>query len=117
MLAYANEYRSWNIYEDVFRQVVSMCLAEAEGQKALFRFRHPVLSLDSTTIPLCLLMFEWAKYVPTKGAVKVHLVLDNHGSLPQYAVLSEGRKADIAVARNAVPCCSTMRGGGSSART
>ena len=82
-LAYANEHRSWKIYEDVFRQLVSICQTEAKGQKARFRFRHPVMSLDSTTIPLCLSMFEWAKYVRTKGAVKLHLVLDNQGFLPQ----------------------------------
>jgi hypothetical protein len=98
-LAYANEHRSWKIYEEVFRQLVSICQTEAKGQKARFRFKHPVMSLDSTTIPLCLSMFEWAKYVRTKGAVKLHLVLDNQGFLPQYAVLSEGKKADIAVAR------------------
>jgi hypothetical protein len=98
-LAYANEHRSWEIYQDIFRQLVSMCQAEAKSRKARFRFKQPVLSLDSTTIPLCLSMFEWAKYVRTKGAVKLHLVLDNQGFLPQYAVLSEGRKADIAVAR------------------
>jgi hypothetical protein len=76
-----------------------MCQAAARDQKARFRFKHPLLSLDSTTIPLCLSMFEWAKYVRTKGAVKLHLVLDNQGFLPQYAVLSEGKKADITVAR------------------
>lgn len=98
-LAYANEHRSWQIYEDVFQQLASMCQAAARDQKARFRFKHPLLSLDSTTIPLCLSMFEWAKYVRTKGAVKLHLVLDNQGFLPQYAVLSEGKKADITVAR------------------
>lgn len=98
-LSYANEHRSWKIYEDVFNRLVSMCQSEASGQKARFRFKHPLLSLDSTTIPLCLSMFEWAKYVRTKGAVKLHLVLDNQGFLPQYAVLSEGRQADVKVAR------------------
>ena len=78
-LAYANEHRSWQIYEDVFKQLASMCQAAARDQKARFRFKHPLLSLDSTTIPLCLSMFEWAKYVRTKGAVKPHLVLDNQG--------------------------------------
>lgn len=98
-LSYANEHRSWQIYEDLFNRLVSMCQAEARGQKARFRFKHPLLSLDSTTIPLCLSMFEWAKYVRTKGAVKLHLVLDNQGFLPQYAVLSEGRTSDITMAR------------------
>ena len=98
-LSYANQHRSWQIYEDVFNRLVSMCQVEARGQKARFRFKHPLLSLDSTTIPLCLSMFEWAKYVRTKGAVKLHLVLDNQGFLPQYAVLSEGRTSDITMAR------------------
>ncbi len=98
-LSYANEHRSWQIYEDVFNRLVRMCQLEASGQKARFRFKHPLLSLDSTTIPLCLSMFEWAKYVRTKGAVKLHLVLDNQGFLPHYAVLSEGKKADVTVAR------------------
>jgi hypothetical protein len=98
-LSYANEHRSWKIYEDVFNRLVAMCQSEARGQKARFRFKHPLLSLDSTTIPLCLSMFEWAKYFRTKGAVKPHLVLDNQGFLPQYAVLSEGSQADVKVAR------------------
>jgi hypothetical protein len=98
-LSYANEHRSWKIYEDVFKRLVSMCQSEARGQKARFRFKHALLSLDSTTIPLCLSMFEWANYVRTKGAVKLHLVLDKQGFLPQYAVLSEGRQADVKVAR------------------
>lgn len=98
-LAYANQHRSWQIYEDVFKQLASLCQATAKEQKSRFRFKHPLLSLDSTTIPLCLSMFEWAKYVRTKGAVKLHLVLDNQGFLPHYAVLSEGRQADITVAR------------------
>lgn len=98
-LSYANEHRSWRIYEDLFNRLASMCQTEARGQKARFRFKHPLLSLDSTTIPLCLSMFEWAKYVRTKGAVKLHLVLDNQGFLPQYAVLSEGRTSDITMAR------------------
>lgn len=76
-----------------------MCQAVARNQKTRFRFKHPLLSLDSTTIPRCLSMFEWASYVRTKGAVKLHLVLDNQGFLPQYAVLIEGRNADITVAR------------------
>ncbi len=76
-----------------------MCQAVGRDNKTRFRFKHPLLSLDSTTIPLCLSMLEWASYVRTKGAVKLHLVLDNQGFLPQYAVLSEGRKADITVAR------------------
>ena len=47
--------------------------------------RTPIVSLDSTMIPVCIEMFEWAKYVKTKGAVKMHTVLDNRSLLPQYS--------------------------------
>jgi hypothetical protein len=49
-------------------------------KKQKFRFQHQLLSLDSTVVPVCVEMFEWAKYVRTKGAVKLHMVLDNPGS-------------------------------------
>jgi hypothetical protein len=57
------------------------------------------LSLDSTVIPVCASMFDWAKYVKTKGAIKAHTVLDNRSILPQYAVITDGKTADVKVAR------------------
>ncbi|NWF84231.1 MAG: hypothetical protein HXY18_10415 [Bryobacteraceae bacterium] len=53
-------YRWWQIYEDLFNQLLSMRQAEARGHKARFRFKHPLPSLDSTAIPLRLAMCEWA---------------------------------------------------------
>ena len=50
-------------------------------------------------IPVCLKMFEWAKYTKLKGAVKVHTVLDNRSVMPRYAVITEGKTADVKVAR------------------
>ena len=50
-------------------------------------------------IPLCLSMFDWAHYRRAKGAVKLHMVLDHDGYLPSFAVLTEGKTADITAAR------------------
>jgi hypothetical protein len=69
------------------------CQAEARDKQRKFRFRHPLLSLDSTVIPVCASMFDWAKYVKAKGAVKVHTLLDNRNVLPQYAVITDGKTA------------------------
>jgi hypothetical protein len=44
-------------------------------------------------------MFEWASYVKTKGAVKLHLVLDNSSFLPQYAVITDGKTGDVTAAK------------------
>lgn len=98
-LAYANEHRPWQLYRTVFEELVQVCQAEARDKQRKFRFHHPLLSLDSTVIPVCASMFDWAKYVKTKGAVKVHTVLDNRSVLPQYAVITDGKTADVKVAR------------------
>ena len=98
-LAYANEHRPWQIYRTVFEDLVQVCHGEARAQHRKFRFQHPLLSLDSTVIPVCLKMFEWAKYTKTKGAVKVHTVLDNRSIMPLYAVVTDGKTADVKVAR------------------
>lgn len=53
-------------------------------------------------------MFDWAQYKRSKGAVKLHLVLDHDGYLPAYAVLSDGKEADIAAARKMLFAPGTM---------
>jgi len=98
-LAYANEHRPWQVYKTVFEGMVGLCQVEARAKKKKFRFNHPLVSLDSTVIPVCLSTFEWATYTRTKGAVKPHLVLDNATFLPRFAVITDGKKADVTVAR------------------
>jgi hypothetical protein len=98
-LAYANEHRPWQLYETVFAQLLEECQAAARGRKR-FRFRNRLLSLDSTTIDLSLSLFDWARFVKAKGAIKIHLLLDHEGYLPTYAVVTEGRVNDVRVAQS-----------------
>ena len=98
-LAYANEHRPWELYQTVFGQLLSKCRVEAQGKKP-FRFRNKLYSLDSTTIDLSLSLFDWAKFMQTKGAIKLHLLLDHEGYLPTYAVLTDGRVSDVKIARS-----------------
>ena len=97
-LAYANAHRPWELYRDVFGSLFARCQAMAPGHK--FRFRSPLLSLDTSTIDLCASIFDWARFKRTKGAVKLHLLLDHDGHLPRYAVITDGKTSDIAVARS-----------------
>jgi len=100
-LAYANQHRPWELFQSVFGALYQRCTAEA-GQRSRrkFRFKHKLLSLDATLIPLCLSAFDWALYRRSKGAVKLHLVLDHDGYLPQFAVITDGRTSDIEIARS-----------------
>jgi hypothetical protein len=97
-LAYANEHRPWKLYQTVFEQLLERCYGVAQGTKK-FRFKNKLLSLDSTSIDLCATLFDWAQYKRTKGAVKLHLVLDNEGYLPCFACLTDGKSHDITAAR------------------
>ena len=96
-LAYANEHRPWELYRDVFGELLSRCKKVAPRHK--FRFKNKLYSLDATTISLCASMFDWARYKRKKGGVKVHLLLDHDGYLPTFAVIREARVFDIEVAR------------------
>src|ERR1039457_382700 len=71
---------------------------EASGPHG-FRFKNRLLSLDATLIELCASVFDWAQYRRTKGAVKLHLLLDHQGLLPSFALVTEGRVHESRVAR------------------
>ncbi|HEY6306451.1 MAG TPA: IS4 family transposase [Candidatus Angelobacter sp.] len=99
-LSYANKHRPWQLYQTVFETVLGRCQVEAlRLGRRKFRFKHKLLSLDASMVELCAESFDWAKYKQTKGALKLHLVLDHDGHLPCYAVMTEGKTADISEAR------------------
>jgi len=97
-LAYANAHRPWQLYRAVFDELLARCQPLAQGRKK-FRFKNKLVSLDSTVIDLCVTLFDWAKFRRTKGAIKLHLLLDHDGYLPSVAVVTEGRTHDVKVAR------------------
>ena len=70
-LAYANEHRSAKIYERLFYATLSEADRFRPGKKRRFRFNHRLLTLDSTTLVLCVSMFPWAHYQQRKGAAKI----------------------------------------------
>lgn len=96
-LSYANEHRPWQLYREIFYQLLGKC--QGMGAKKKFRFRNKLFSLDATLIELCVSLFDWAKYRTTKGAVKLHLLLDHDGYLPVFAHVTEGRVHEINIAK------------------
>ena len=71
----------------------------ARGGRKKFRFKNKLVSLDGSIIDLSVTMFDWAKYRRTKGAIKLHLLLDHDGYLPSFAVVTEGKHSELEVAR------------------
>jgi Domain of unknown function (DUF4372)/Transposase DDE domain len=97
-LAYANAHRPWELFQSVFEQLYQRCQGLV-GAERRFRFRYRLLTLDSTMIDLCASLYDWAAYKRTKGAVKLHLLLDHQGFLPQLVVITPGKVQEIEVAR------------------
>ena len=100
-LSYANAHRPAGLYEQLFYALLGhfASLGWRENRRRKFRFKAKLLSLDATVIELCLSLFPWAKFRQTKGAVKLHLLLDHDGYFPVFARITEGKVHEVNVAR------------------
>jgi DDE family transposase len=85
------------LYQALFAMLYTRCRDVAPKHR--FRFKNSLFFLDSTTISLCLSLCPWARFRTTKGAIKVHTLLDHAGHVPAVVVLTEGKRRDLAVAR------------------
>jgi hypothetical protein len=95
----ASEHRPWELYQKVFFSLPEKSRHQVNGKKK-FEFKNKLVSSDSATIDLCLSMYDWAKFRRTKGAVKLHLVLDHYGYLPSFAVITDGLCRGVKVTYN-----------------
>ena len=64
-----------------------------------FRFKNQLYAIDASTIDLCLAAFPWAWFRRTKGAIKLHVGLDQAGHLPSFLSVTDGKAGDVTVAR------------------
>jgi hypothetical protein len=96
-LARANKNRDHKIFESLFYAKLAECKNITPHRQ--FSFQNPLYSLDSTTIQLCLSMFDWAKYRTAKGAFKLHTLLRNETILPEFILSTNGKVGDITAAK------------------
>lgn len=98
-LAYANQHRPWEVYEKLFYDMLALCYSLSPGKKEKFKFKNKLLSMDASLIDLCLSLFPWAEYRQTKGAVKLHMMLDHDGYFPVFAHVTEGVVNELKIAQ------------------
>ncbi len=99
-LADANERRPYQIYETLFMKLYQQCLVQAPEHR--FRFSNKLYSFDASVVDLCLSVFPWAKFRRTKGAIKLHALLDHDGHIPSFVRVSTASTHDIQQARQLV---------------
>jgi hypothetical protein len=92
-MAYANKHRPAEIYESLFYVLVEKC--EGLLPKRQFSFKNPMRAFDSTTIDLCLSLFDWAKFRKMKGAIKLHTSFDIRSQIPDLVDFTTGKVGDV----------------------
>lgn len=94
-LADANEKRDWRVYADL-AQILIRCARPLYADEPFgIELVNTVYALDSTTIDLCLSLCPWAPYERSRGAVKMHTLLDLRGSIPSFIYITHGRVHDV----------------------
>ena len=96
-LADANESRDWRIWAEVAEALIRRARKLYCGEDLGLDLDNTVYALDSTTIDLCLSLFEWAPFRTTKAAIKLHTLLDLRGSIPAFIHISDGKMHDVRV--------------------
>ena len=95
-LAEANEKRDWNIYWDFTKLLIEEARAlYVDDPSFTLELSNASYAVDSTSIDLCLSLFPWSPYVPIKGAIKLHMVLDMRGSIPTFFNMTSGKVNDV----------------------
>lgn len=93
-LADANERRDWRIYADFAQALIAIARRLYADDDLGVSLQETVYALDSTTIDLCLSVFPWAHFQATKGAIKLHTLLDLRGAIPSFIHITDGKGSD-----------------------
>ena len=96
-LADANEQHDWRIFADFASVIITRARSLYASDPFGEELRMSAYALDSTTIDLCLSLFPWALFRQSKGAVKMHTLLDLHGNIPTCVFISDGKLADVKI--------------------
>jgi hypothetical protein len=95
-LADANENRNWKIYADVAKELMKIVAPMYKGDNQLAKeLKSVIYAFDSTTISLCLSLFQWATFRSKSKAIKVHVLLNTDGYIPEFVHITNANRQDM----------------------
>lgn len=95
-LSRANENRDWRIYADFGSYLINLVRPlYSENHTSLSGIDKDVFILDSTTISVSIILMDWAHGKYSKGAVKMHTLLNLRGSIPTFIYVTDGKYHDV----------------------
>lgn len=99
-ISYLNANRTYKLFMDLYFALLDRYEPSLiKRRQYARRLKRKIFIMDASVIPLCLSLFDWAKYRTKKGAIKLHAVLDYDTGLPCYAVFSDGKQHDVTAAK------------------
>ncbi|MFH1645252.1 MAG: IS4 family transposase [Candidatus Omnitrophota bacterium] len=102
-LSDANNTRDWRIYADIAQVLIYQARGLYSNEDFGVELKNTVYALDSTTIKLCLSLFPWAKYCQTQAGIRVHTLLDLHGSIPSFVEITDAKVHDVKILDLLIP--------------
>jgi len=102
-LAHANENWDWRIYCDFAQTLIKIARKMYADDDFGLELAETVYALDASTIDLCLSLFPWAKFRKTKGAIKLHTLLDLRGNIPSFIWITDDKFHDVNVLDELIP--------------
>lgn len=97
-VSYINQHRPYELFRDYYHAVLENLQQQYSFQrKGLPRLKRKVFLADASVVPLCLSIFDWARFRTRKGAVKLHTVLDYDGCLPVFVQVTDGKTHEVNV--------------------
>jgi len=102
-LADANETRNWRIYADFAQVLIHEARELYKNEDFGIELDQTVYALDSSTIDLCLSLFPWARFRKTKGAIKLHTLIDLRGAIPTFIEITDGKVHDVNILDELIP--------------
>ena len=93
-----NKNRSYKVFEGLYFSLFSYYKSILKAHHKTYiieEIKNQTIKLiDSTTISLCLEMFDWAKFRTAKGGIKIHTSLDDSSGLPDVINITEAKTHD-----------------------
>jgi len=102
-LSDASEKRDWRIYADFAQVLIHIARDLYIDEDFGIELDNTVYALDSTTIDLCLSLFPWARFRKTKGAIKLHTLLDLKSNIPTFVEITHGKVHDVNILDELIP--------------
>jgi len=94
-LANANATRPWQMYADFAQHLVGLARPLYAEEPLAVDLDATVYAFDATTIDLCLSVYPWAPFRSTKGAIKLHTLLDLRGAIPSFIHITDGKTHEV----------------------